>query len=419
MPELEGFPYTEAEFAADGGLLSDSVAEVAAGGRPPTDLIVLVHGWNNTPSIARELYKSFARSLRAVARPAGDRTVGLYGVLWPSAKWDWFERLTGSLTALDTGPGTELGIRLDGLREVFVTEEARQRLAQARELLPGLERSRQAQREFVTVVRGLLPGSATADEDAPDELFALSSEALVERLSRRLVPPPGKDDVAVPADSLLWNIAGGFLEGARRLIDFIGYYEMKERAGTVGTGLARFLRTRVPAGVRVHLVGHSFGARLVSAAAATEAGGIGRRPCSVTLLQGAFSHHGFARAYRDGRDGRFRSAVTSGVVTGPMLISHTRNDLLVSIAYGVASQLAGHEGEDAFGPANPYGGIGANGAQSTPEAIQARLLPAGRPYDLTPGRPHNLLADDFIPDHVTVAGREVAHAILSAVAATP
>jgi hypothetical protein len=423
--DLEGFPYLEAEFAANGRLLTEPAATDVSGlvnRRTPTDLIMLVHGWNNTATVARELYRELARSLRAAAPQTAlaGRTIALYGVLWPSAKWDWFERLAGTLDALDARHGTELTIRLDGLREVFTAPEQRERLAAARALLPDLERSSTAQREFVALVRGLLPARDEPDDDAPDQLFALDDDDLAEQLTHRLPPMADqRGDFAVPADSLLWNLAGGFLEGARRLVDFVAYYEMKERAGTVGRdGLARFLRGQVPGGIRVHLVGHSFGARLVSAAAAAS-GGIGARACSMTLLQGAFSHFGFASNYLPGRDGLFRPAVTSKVVSGPLLITHTRNDQLVSIAYGIASQLAGQTGADVFGPASRYGGIGANGAQNTPEVAQGTLLAAGRAYNLRPGVPHNLNADAFIANHSAVTGREVAHAILSGVAATP
>lgn len=80
---------------------------------------------------------------------------------------------------------------------------------------------------------------------------------------------------------------------------------MKDRAGHIGrSGLAPVLaRLRAVApGARVHLVGHSFGARLVTAAAA---GGAGGTVGSLSLLQAAFSHYAFARGWDDGvtRDG--------------------------------------------------------------------------------------------------------------------
>ena len=63
------------------------------------------------------------------------------------------------------------------------------------------------------------------------------------------------------------------------MLNFATYYQMKERAGTVGAGglnpLLRELRAAAP-DLRIHLVGHSFGGRLVTAAALGRAGSDGR-----------------------------------------------------------------------------------------------------------------------------------------------
>ena len=57
---------------------------------------------------------------------------------------------------------------------------------------------------------------------------------------------------------------------AERLLNYATYYQMKERAGLVGrTGayaVISAIQARHPE-VNVHLVGHSFGGRLVTAAA--------------------------------------------------------------------------------------------------------------------------------------------------------
>ncbi|MEV7908458.1 hypothetical protein, partial [Streptomyces anulatus] len=360
----------------------------------PTDVIVMVHGWNNTHLIARSLYRDLARSLRAVyggrhADALRDRALILLGVLWPSSQWDWFERMAGTIGALEADSTVELRIRLDALRELFPAREDREKLERARALVPDVERSQDARLSFATLIVGLLNRGAEDAEDASDRLFSLPRQTLVERFSR---PPVLADDPA-PVGRLSWNPLGGVLDGLRHLVDFAAYYQMKERAGTVGRiGLAPFLREGIPQGTRVHLVGHSFGARLITAAAA--AGGLGHR-CSVSLLQGAFSHHGFAHGFLPGRDGSFRRVVTSGVLSGPMVITHTRNDVLVSLAYALASQLAGQDGAsvgagvevnagaDFGGAGSLYGAIGANGALVTPEAVQGLLLPADQPYALT------------------------------------
>ena len=71
------------------------------------------------------------------------------------------------------------------------------------------------------------------------------------------------------------------------------------------------------------------------------------------------------------------------------------------------------------GPDDRFGAIGANGAQHTPKAQSETLLDVGKPgYAFQAGFLYNLKADDFIMDHGDVKGRQVAYAILSAVATT-
>jgi len=193
---------------------------------------------------------------------------------------------------------------------------------------------------------------------------------------------------------------------------------MKARAGTVGGyGLAPLV-TQIRNGrsdLRIHFVGHSFGGRLVSAAAS-------QLPkdslASMTLLQAAFSHYGFAAEWSPGHAGGFRSAITNGAVAGPIAITHTANDTSVGIAYAIASRIAG-QNASAVGDANDtYGGIGRNGAQKTPEAVFGQLLDVGATYTWNDHVLHNLQADAFIKDHSDVKGEQVAYSILSAIAST-
>src|SRR6185312_745764 len=140
------------------------------------------------------------------------------------------------------------------------------------------------------------------------------------------------------------------------------------------------------------------------------------------LLQGAFSHYGFAADWDlntpGPQPGLFRADVVDRRVTGPVLITHTANDLAVGIAYAVASRLANQIDTGIGGPDDRYGGLGRNGALRTDEALAGALLPVGGAYPWQPHRPHNLLADAFVADHSDVKGHEVAYALLSAAAAT-
>ncbi|MGH8931246.1 MAG: hypothetical protein ACRDZO_11645, partial [Egibacteraceae bacterium] len=169
--------------------------------------------------------------------------------------------------------------------------------------------------------------------------------------------------------------------------------------------------------MRMHLAGHSFGARLVTSAATAW-----RRAAtpiaSLTLLQAAFSHNGFAHRWNGTDDGAFRGLILNRRVSGPVLITCTSNDRAVGLAYPIASRVA-RQAAAALGDRNdPYGGLGRNGAQRTPEATDGRLLAVGGRYSVTAGRLHNLAADAFVSDHSDVASPEVAYALLTAIAAT-
>ncbi len=110
--------------------------------------------------------------------------------------------------------------------------------------------------------------------------------------------------------------------------------------------------------------------------------------------------------------------VSAALVSGPVVITHTKNDRAVGLAYPIASQIAGQIAASIGGKNDPYGGIGRNGAQKTPEAVDRNLLAAGGAYAFSSGKVYNLLADPFISSHSDVYGPEVAHAVVSAIAAS-
>jgi pimeloyl-ACP methyl ester carboxylesterase len=216
----------------------------------------------------------------------------------------------------------------------------------------------------------------------------------------------------------LGDIANSITAGARRLLNFTTYYQMKERAGTIGiNGVApviRKLRQKLPQ-LRIHLVGHSFGGRVVTAAA-DAASATADKVNTLTLLQAAYSHNGLAQKFDGKNDGFFRKIVTGKKVLGPIVVTCTKNDGAVGIAYPLASRLGGQNAA-ALGDANdPYGGIGRNGAVKTPEAVNGVLAAANTPYQFESGHIYNLNCDAVIKDHSDICKPQVAWAMLSAVA---
>jgi hypothetical protein len=138
----------------------------------------------------------------------------------------------------------------------------------------------------------------------------------------------------------------------------------------------------------------------------------------MTLLQAAFSHNGFSRQFDGTNDGFFRAVVTGHHITGPTVITCTENDKAVGVAYPLASLIA-NQTASAIGDANdPFGGIGRNGAQHTPEANNGKLGAVGSAYAFSGGQLYNLNADPLIMGHSDICKPEVAYAVLTSVATT-
>jgi hypothetical protein len=440
MTELSGFPYFEVQFTKEG--TAHDATEVAAltqalAGGPATDLVVLAHGWNNDMDDARRLYRTFADRMRAVADAghvpaAAHRHLAVVGVLWPSKKFAEMNLIAGGAAGLSgQGSRTVLTRQIDDLAGVFSSPEADAALALARDLVPKLEDSPRAREQFADAIRSVLPRDAAegAEEDQSQVFFALTGGQVMSRLGQPIqfrrpgsgggaaalgVAGPGQGEAAG-----LGEFFSGVNAAARNLLNFATFYQMKERAGKIGVEglnpLLRSIRAQQP-DLRMHLVGHSFGARLVTAATAGRDGVPDLNPDSLTLLQGAFSHNGFAENFDGSRNGAFRRVVTEHLVNGPIVVTNTKNDTAVGTAYPLASLISGQDTSHTGDANDPFGGLGRNGAQHTPEASDGVLLGVGGAYDFKSGRVYNLNADRTIRDHSDICHDDVAYALFAALA---
>ena len=443
--DVKGFPFLPLEFDKkarpvdnDQALALDSF--IKRGG--VTDLLVVSHGWNNDEAQAMVLYENL---LASVSREADDgfnaRTVAVVGVFWPSKKFAESDLTAGGAAAFgDDLPVDELISQLQAMRVVAETDEDDATIDRLIELVPILEDKKSARVEFGEKVLTLLGPDVVDDaelaDEIPDALFEIDGDQMLEELG---MARDEETDAAVmggiasvgglgdPDGDPMGGIAGlgsffsGIRSGAGNALNMITYYKMKARAGTVGRkGLAPVLREvkEEKPDIRIHLVGHSFGGRLVAATALGESSSTALPVDSMTLLQAAFSHNGFARDWEGSSDGYFRDVYDGNRIVGPTLVTYTPNDTANRVAYPLASRLA-RQTAAAFGDANDkFGAIGANGAQSTPEAVEGSLLSRDSAYDFNAGVVYNLEGSDYIVSHGDVAGREIANAIVAAVNAT-
>ncbi|MEG3439789.1 hypothetical protein V0288_21860 [Pannus brasiliensis CCIBt3594] len=440
MDSISDFPYFEVQFTKEAKVYDPEEPQKLfdfLDRQEVTDLFVISHGWNNNIQEARELYQRLFTSMRetidqGIVPGIETRKFAILAVFWPSKKFTERELIAGGAAGLEDTMVSEVRERVTTLQELLADPEASDRFERLKALVPKLEDSPSARKEFVDSLRKILDRGETDDEDASTDFFELDSEEVMDRLQHPLASPAANDGeeeggVAEIGDFTpeSGGAAGflnfsGFTAAAGNLLNFATYYEMKQRAGNVGrkglNPLLREIRQKYPA-IKQHLVGHSFGGRLVTA---TVLGTEDFAPAeTLSLLQAAFSHYGFAKDFEPNKNGFFRKVVENQKVSGPILITHTKNDWAVGIAYPIASALSRDDSSFLGDENDRFGGIGRNGAQKTPEAIRGlSLLPVGGSYPLQAGKLHNLRADEFIQDHGDVGGLQVAYAILTAVATT-
>lgn len=440
MDAIAGLPFFPLEITKDGELFSKQ--EVSAirtaigqtGDGKLTDVFVISHGWNNDMADARELYNGLFTNVAALLPQHASlqgRKFAIVGVFWPSKKFADSELIPsgGAVSMAEDGAGPDssaLKQKLESLKGTFDVPDGAA-LDRAKALVDGIENDAAKQKEFVDLIRSLVPQSSSdPTDDASGRFLSRPAGEILHTLSGPSIspPPPGDgrggalelDDTTAGAASL-GDVFSGVKAAAWRLLNYATYYQMKERAGIVGRGLNGMLASMraLRRDLRLHLIGHSFGARAVTAAVD---GPVPVGPASLSLLQGAFSHNGFTEKFDGKTDGFFRKVVAGSKVNGPIFATHTVNDQAVGIAYALASRFS-DDNAKALGDENDvFGGLGRNGAvkMKPAEFVKATLLPATGVYQFTSGKVHNLKADEFIKSHGDVRGPQVANAILCAIA---
>ncbi|KUN92804.1 hypothetical protein [Streptomyces caeruleatus] len=405
-PAVSVTPYWELTFDADGDPDAARRDRLLAGvaRHHVRDLIVFAHGWNSDRSGATRLYDRFFAPIPQLAPAA---RIGYVGVVWPSMRFsdepipDFPRAVAAEMPrrpVLDKDTRHALLETFPG-RATVIDQIARMLDQQPREEAE-LEEFGRLVRMLVDVVppgpQALFAADTLCEgvpQDSPD-LFSGSTAALCEEFARalaRLEAPDGTPSDGAPDGAASFSLPNPW-EGAHELLRQATYYAMKRRAGTVGErGLGRVIGQLAEraGGVRVHLVGHSFGARLVSFALRGLPKGV-RTVKSVTLLQGAFSHYAFAsRLPHDARAGGVLEGQQNRV-DGPLVCCYSRHDSALSTMYPLASRMAG----DARGIAaldvgrmlgDKWGAMGHDGVQAVPgtrsftlaDALSAKLPTSG------------------------------------------
>ena len=445
MENIQGFDFSRLHFDADGKLQHPQELEDLKGrAAGATDAIFIAHGFRNDEDDASRLFTGFLQTLRqhidgSFQASLGARRFVVAGVYWPSKAFSEDVKFEGATASIDDESAEKRQMRekLIELRDSDACVEQKPRIDKAIKLLDDLKGNPEAQDEFVEHVLSLLDDSKLDPAEGLENVRAKSGSELLDLLSTPLRNPvpveeDGEGGVASLGDVFVADEDGGaqsfgsffgsVFSRVNQFLNLTTWYLMKDRCGVVGeSGMAeavRAVKNSAPA-IKIHLVGHSLGGRLMAGCLKTLAQAPKLRPESATLLEAAFSHFGFSAGNGKGQVGYFRSVIDENVVNGPFLATFSEQDSVVGTAYAIASRLAG-DNLKAIGDKNdPFGGIGRNGAQKTAEALAEKLHLSGAPYNFTTGK---ILCLDgsggLIKDHGDVTNSNVTYAFASAVAAT-
>jgi hypothetical protein len=396
-----------------------------------TDVFVMSHGWKGDVPAAVSQYErwiaamaSCALDRQRVRRADPEFKALLIGVHWPSLPWGEEDSAAASSYALAGA---------DALDELV--DDAAGKLADT-------DPARRALRVVF---------EAAADDPAPVRLPAAVAEAY--RVAAGEAGLVGGGPAAWPGDDaesfdpeVSYQLAreaeaaaGVAFDGSRAfgllsVLRQLSFWTMKRRARLCGQAgvadlLASILVLPLAHPPRVHLMGHSFGCIVMSAAVAGRSGTRLVRPVSTLfLVQGALSLWAFASAIpvAGGRPGCFHEILREGRVQGALVTTRSAHDTAVGTLYPLAAGLR-QQVDFAPGELPKYGAIGAYGVQGSgidPRDLEMKA--AIETYDFHPGGVYNLDATEFIAQggglsgaHNDIARPEVAHAFWEAVLAAP
>ncbi len=381
----------------------------AARETPFTDVFLFSHGWNNDWTVATNRYRAFyegystQRRERGLPLPDPYRPL-LVGVFWPSTALAFGEAERGP--AMAGGPAdADLRAAAEDLAEDLPeAERDRFLVLTAKDRLDTDEA-----RELAEIACELYAGGDEfGDEAIPSAEDVLSMWAEDdpdgEPFDDEFVGTVGGASDEPQAAGLGDWLKKGWL-AARTPVRLLTVYQMKNRAGRVGChGVGPLLAELLAAGdARVHLVGHSYGGKVVLSALACGDGGALPRPAeSLLLLQPAVNHLCFASLLDEvGRRGGYHEVPAR--VRRPVLSTFSARDSALRSQFHRIPWTKAAIGEPRIAagddPPSPYAALGGFGPRRAGERTIDMPAP-GDAYALDPAVPiYGLRATERISGH--------------------
>lgn len=402
-----------------------------------TDVVLFSHGWQGDVPSARRQYQSWIGTMasnhndrqRIRQKRPGFKPV-LIGVHWPSQPWG-DENLRSNSFSDSSLEEYSLAAELEEYTErLGDSPDARERIR------PSLRRVLELTQSMTNDPQGAMPPELEKAYLELDAAIGLGAQGLGSSPSADRDPfdpsavfqhyqelfPQG-DSV----DVLNFGGAGGswrdrFLSPLRTL----SFWKMKDRARSIGENavhdlLVRLQQTTAGRNVRYHLIGHSFGCIVVTAATTGAAGStVLPQPIdSLTLLQGALSLWSYCSQlpYSSDTAGYFHNISSKKLVRGPIVTTRSTHDTAVGRWYPLASRMNRSFAFDAPAQFPKYGGIGTFGIQGPGLAIEdITIAENGTEYQFArAGAITNVEASRVISGHSEISKPDVAHLVWSAI----
>ena len=363
-----------------------------------SDIFLFSHGWNNDWQTATNHYENFISGFMKMRRdnnlpvPPNYRPL-LVGVFWPS-------------TALVKDDEQAPQMAADAVDDDEVADE-RATIRGVAEVLPDAKVERfyeltQRERLDETEARelaGILQPLFGSQSDDLSNMSAPSVDELLQIWQR--TAPAEEEKVNFEDFGTVDGESGAGVQGAggvgdffksilpRKIVRGFTVWQMKDRAGTVGTRgvgpmLAELLKRTT---ARVHLIGHSYGAKVVlSALCSPEAMGQ-RKVHSTLLLQPAVSHLCFAnKVPGTERAGGYARALDR--IERPILSTFSDHDFPLTQIFHLALVREVDLGELKIAadgkPPSRYAALGGFGPRGANEKL-IEILDRPQPYQLDNG----------------------------------
>jgi hypothetical protein len=407
-----------------------------------TDIFVFSHGWQNDPWTADDIYRKFKDGMILYFPRDQLKNKSFHplfvGVYWPSA---WFP-VRNCTTAIFKEADV-----IRWAHEAFPAAASNRADAFSRELGVVLEALSQERRGATAPEYQRLPeimnqwGASFADT-TPGEHEAPGEPSIFKQPIAGMAQ--GFDQSVLSNDMLA---RAGLLRSVSpcSLLNTLSFWSMKKRAGNVGArGLYAALKQiiseikTIPK-PRIHLIGHSFGGKLLTAALTGPPGTSQSQQNevqSLMLIQSAFSHFAFASAdalrafdIQSSSSGRYVDVIARRLVRGVIAATYSDQDMPNRVFYPIGAAVA-HDYlakpatpssaviEDCMSPTGEtkvadgserqfqrvvpkYGAIGANGIQATSVARCLSLASEQPLPDLQTavGKALNIDASSIITGH--------------------